>query len=1431
MPSIRKIRIVNFRYDDGAKLIPDEIFCAENDSGRPTDTLLNLDNGGGKTVLVQLMLQPICPKAKVQNRNIGEYFRNGSDHAFVLIEWALDGSAYSLLTGIALAASTNADDGNDRRNVRFFTFMHTYPQTGDRLDLVNFPLTERDGNHIRTLSYDDARKLLQNRKIEYYPADQLRRYQKKLADEYGILHTEWENILVRVNAVEGGISKFFEEYKTADRLLDRFIIPGVMPNGGGQEESLEEMFLNYAKSYAGQEENMRLQSRITAFTEKLDNMLPLMRAMWEHDDARLHAIRALADHIFTLQKNIGSETERKNSLERSVSLFDEKLRHIRAEKASAVYYTAKDRYDAAAAELDGAAQRMDAAKERRDRYEHLKAVLNAAKEHSELTEQRSLLEALFSQLRELDSDSGDAHIDSLRYSLYIAAVSLCEQAEKEHISKAAEHERYSGELEDIRCRISGSTEKYAAEKGKYDKLTGRREVLLEQITDGLDKLSLKITMMLDGSYSAEEIENIRADLDSRTGQAAAVLQTYEEEERQLAEEISAQNERRGEIAAEQADISVQLRDAGKLLAEYRERYDAAVKVTAHLSLDEESIFTDEPMKELGRITAELREKYRRAERSAEMLTEQISCIGNGQLHLPGAAVGFLKETGVPFRTGEKHLLEQPPEIRQKILAAEPAAAYSVIVNSEKEREKLLVQAGETWLSAIVPVFTLSDIAEMAEGRRISGGELLAAYEREYFSDAGAYEEKVRTALDDVRAEMENLNSQLGEWEHERTALAQFTYPAGYEAQLDAEITGNEEKKKLLLNELAELDRRRTEINERTAELKKLCIIQREAVQDAKREREYFESICGIISQYEVLNADIAECGANIGRISGEITRARAEENRTEELLRSCNADMELIGEQLDGYRGIADELKDSPEAEIIPAEYPVLLAEYNLYREQRSSDRKSLENRISDTKARINVTEKNLKRFGITPEEYENTEYSAAAYNNAEDGYRAAEREFSETLSLHTKAAAAHAAAESILKQAENSLRELHTELLDRAEVGSDHERRITECEAELRSVKIRLDDSVRALGKLTAEEGLSVRYAARFADDIADYTPKITENSEDADTLRDRIESGADALKRAENDADNYRRRELESFRGEHGLFSGTLDGIASVIGNVNIHGDRYFSLYERTEGDIRRYRERIGQLDILLRDVEDSRRELVAHCMQRAGRLHENLRLMSKKSTVQIGSTKKQMLRVELPDIDPSSGLSAARINDYIERQVRKFLSENEETVKSRKDHLEIRQLLNCYIGKETIPVIVFKIDKVIQNSRYRSWEDALKANSGGEQFVVFFSLVASVMNYARGLAENLSRSSGVLILDNPFGPISSPHLLEPMFRIAHHFNIQLICLTHLGTAAVTGCFDMVYQLKFRTLALSNVQILEAEAKQHMEHAYFLSEQISMF
>ena len=148
MPSISRARIVNFYYNDGTRFIPDETFVFDDSHGNTMDTLLDFENGGGKTVLVQLLLQPVIPGARVQARKISDYFRKSSDCAYILLEWKLDRSSDHLMTGIAITSSQSTTESDENRAVKYFTFINHYGRTGDKYDIVNFPLSERDGGRF-----------------------------------------------------------------------------------------------------------------------------------------------------------------------------------------------------------------------------------------------------------------------------------------------------------------------------------------------------------------------------------------------------------------------------------------------------------------------------------------------------------------------------------------------------------------------------------------------------------------------------------------------------------------------------------------------------------------------------------------------------------------------------------------------------------------------------------------------------------------------------------------------------------------------------------------------------------------------------------------------------------------------------------------------------------------------------------------------------------------------------------------------------------------------------------------------------------------------------------------------------------------------------------------------------------------------------------
>ena len=84
MPQISKIRIVNFYYNNGHRMIPDELYDITDAEGKHAlDTLISLINGGGKSVLVQLMMQPALP---------AESWRAISDVPATTALWCSNGS-------------------------------------------------------------------------------------------------------------------------------------------------------------------------------------------------------------------------------------------------------------------------------------------------------------------------------------------------------------------------------------------------------------------------------------------------------------------------------------------------------------------------------------------------------------------------------------------------------------------------------------------------------------------------------------------------------------------------------------------------------------------------------------------------------------------------------------------------------------------------------------------------------------------------------------------------------------------------------------------------------------------------------------------------------------------------------------------------------------------------------------------------------------------------------------------------------------------------------------------------------------------------------------------------------------------------------------------------------------------------------------------
>lgn len=194
-----------------------------------------LVNGGGKTVLLLLMLQCVYPNSKLEDNKPFKLMFEGGDKnrtTHAMIEWKLDNGIHNYsyaVTGICAKKKT-AYDGSEKDDLDRFNYVIFYTRPNE-YDIRRIPLCEtyEDGSLKSVMSYSDTHSMLKtleknkppycevcifNRKGEYME------FLKKL----GIIETELE-IIRRINENENKLDTYFKQYDTSRKLFKDLLIP------------------------------------------------------------------------------------------------------------------------------------------------------------------------------------------------------------------------------------------------------------------------------------------------------------------------------------------------------------------------------------------------------------------------------------------------------------------------------------------------------------------------------------------------------------------------------------------------------------------------------------------------------------------------------------------------------------------------------------------------------------------------------------------------------------------------------------------------------------------------------------------------------------------------------------------------------------------------------------------------------------------------------------------------------------------------------------------------------------------------------------------------------------------------------------------------------------------------------------------------------
>ena len=147
MPSINRIRVNNVKYNFGTQYYDDFTMRMYG-----KNTLYDLANGGGKSVLMLLLMQNMIPNCTLDEKQpIEKLFRTGNGNTTIhsLVEWKLDeqdrkeGYRY-MTTGFCARKAKDVEGETAKKDVaaiEYFNYCIFYREY-NKNDIINLPLSK-----------------------------------------------------------------------------------------------------------------------------------------------------------------------------------------------------------------------------------------------------------------------------------------------------------------------------------------------------------------------------------------------------------------------------------------------------------------------------------------------------------------------------------------------------------------------------------------------------------------------------------------------------------------------------------------------------------------------------------------------------------------------------------------------------------------------------------------------------------------------------------------------------------------------------------------------------------------------------------------------------------------------------------------------------------------------------------------------------------------------------------------------------------------------------------------------------------------------------------------------------------------------------------------------------------------------------------------
>lgn len=687
MPHINRVRLVNVKYNDAKNCYDDFIMNLEGKSAT-----YDLKNGGGKSVMLLMMLQNVLPNTYLKSdRPLKNIFKGGDPNrtSHCLIEWRLDNNAdYKyLLTGFCVRKKQEEEeqDDNNMLGVEYFNYCYLY-NTQNSNDIKNIPLVEKTSEKKIVMSYEKLRQYLSNMRKENLPIQMFssKKEYLKCIEYFGLISAEWK-LINEINSGENNIEKYFKVNKTSRKLIENFLIKIIdninMQNSSeiAENEDLAEALINIKdnlmkfkkesdnkKEY---EETKSLFGKLKRISEDIENNYTQRQKIYKK---AYETYKFYEDEKEKLQKQIEDEN---NQIE------EYKKKYIELENQSS-----KLEIDKNYIEKEGVLKsqseneiKLESLKKKRDELDNQIRKTKATNEYLEYKEKKDILEQKQIQIQKMHMNDSDIQKEHQLYGanyLRILNIKKLEEENRINILKI-KMEQLDKEQKELEKQEKVANNSYFSLKMKLE----NTENQLKNYKSEESGLSQELT---NRGY-LEEILNLEESINKFSGNK----QNLENEGKENRDKIETLKEKISDYKIDEEKIKWDIKDLeGRLeLANNNyKNYEEQKRRIEHL----QKTFNVKTLEELQINWKIKKENIRKVkldkEINKQIKQKKMELIQKYDIAVPNEDIFLLKEKLQSkcdyITTGIEELTKMDDKKRKEILENTPWYIYSVFIDNE-----------------------------------------------------------------------------------------------------------------------------------------------------------------------------------------------------------------------------------------------------------------------------------------------------------------------------------------------------------------------------------------------------------------------------------------------------------------------------------------------------------------------------------------------------------------------------------------------------------------------------------------------------------------------------------------------------------------------------------------------------------------------------